>query len=369
MAFRILIVDDSKLFCRHMEDILNADPNLTVVGSAKNGQEAVDRVLQLDPDVVTMDVEMPIMDGISAVKAIMARHPVPILMFSALTYSGAQATLDALEAGALDFLPKRFEDITSNREEAIQTLRSRVRQLASQKRSMALRKLGPASLNDPDVRVDIRRNTHSDVLSAPSGTLANERDQDYKIVLIGASTGGPVALQQILSVLPQDFPLPILLVQHMPGTFTHAFAERLNAGCKIAVKEAQDLDQLEAGKAYLAPGGKQMYIERSHGVCRIRVIEDNDSTITYKPSVNVTFESLVPIINGKALAIILTGMGNDGLEGCEKLHATGATIWAQDEDSCVVYGMPQSIVKANIANLILPLQSIATNLLKAVGYK
>lgn len=370
MTFKILIVDDSNLFCRHMEGILNADPDITVVGTARNGQEAVDKVLALDPDVVTMDVEMPIMDGISAVKTIMARHPLPILMFSALTYSGAQATLEALDAGALDFLPKRFEDITSNREEAIKTLRQRVKELAAQKSAMAQRRRpSPNVITQVPDRLQASSISPVKQLSHHVSAFSSSEHKKYKIVLIGASTGGPVALQQILSALPRDFPLPILLVQHMPGTFTHAFAERLDACCEISVKEAENLDSLKAGHAYLAPGGKQMFVEHVNGACRIRVVEDENATIIYKPSVNVTFESLVSIASHQVIAIVLTGMGNDGQEGCRKLGEVGATIWAQDEESCVVYGMPQAIVKANIANLVLPLQSIASSLLKAVGYR
>jgi two-component system chemotaxis response regulator CheB len=352
-----------------MKDILNADPLIEVVGTAKNGQEAIDKVSELDPDVVTMDVEMPVMDGISAVKVIMADIPVPILMFSALTYSGAQATLEALEAGAMDFLPKRFEDITSNRQDAINTLRDRVKQLAAQKSSIQNKK----QVSSPEIqhRSDnfFNLNGVNEQHRKPIFSKNLTSNKKYKIVLIGASTGGPVALQNILSAIPADFPLPILLVQHMPGTFTHAFAERLNGCCEIKVKEAEDRDELEAGTAYLAPGGKQMIVEQLSNGPTLRIHTDMTSNAAYKPCVDITFESVTSFAGGESLAIVLTGMGNDGQIGCAKLKECGATIWAQDEATSVVYGMPQAVAKAELAEAILPLPDITPSILKAVGVR
>lgn len=366
MTFKILIVDDSNLFSRHMEEILNADPMIDVVGIAKNGQEAIEKVAQLSPDAVTMDVEMPIMDGISAVKAIMEQNPVPILMFSALTYSGAQASLEALEAGALDILPKRFEEITSNRSDAINTLRSRVKQLAQQKAAIASKSHPAIVKKQYDLGSIFRFDKPTRKAEKKVSTSDNFTQRAYKIILIGASTGGPVALQKILSEVPKNFSLPILLVQHMPATFTQAFAERLNTCCEIEVKEAQDMDELIAGRAYLAPGGKQMIVEADGEKSRLRVMSGDKFSVPFKPCVDVTFESVINYSGAQTLAVILTGMGTDGQLSCQKLKDKGATIWAQDEATSVVYGMPQAVVKANLAEAILPLQDITPSLLKVV---
>ena len=224
MAVRVLIVDDSGFFRRRLAEIFAADPGIEVVGTAANGQEAVDQVPRLKPDVITMDIEMPIMDGITAVRRIMASHPTPILMFSSLTTEGATATFEALEAGAADYLPKRLEDIATDRNVAIRELTARVRLLAARRARPAPRPQAEALTREP--------------VRAPAARPGSPGR--YRILAIGASTGGPVALQQVLMALPKDFPLPILLIQHMPGTFTGPFAQRLSQMCKISVKEAAE---------------------------------------------------------------------------------------------------------------------------------
>ncbi|MCY7294412.1 protein-glutamate methylesterase/protein-glutamine glutaminase [Alteromonas sp. a30] len=361
MPYKVLVVDDSTFFRRRVREILSQDPLLEVVGEARNGQEALDLVDELDPDVVTMDVEMPIMDGISAVKKIMSTHPVPIIMFSSLTYEGAQATLDALEAGALDFLPKKFEDIARDRKEVVELLQARVRALGLRKRSIRRFRKPPEPVSIPGrtkaTRTFIRSATLNDSLS--------RRTKQYKLLAIGTSTGGPVALQTILMDIPATFPYPIILVQHMPGTFTAAFAERLNQMCQIKVKEAEDGDVLKPGVAYLAPGGKQMVIEGSSSNARISITESSVlENLTYKPSVDLTFTSLAKVFKGDVLGVILTGMGADGREGCRKLKQFGAKIWAQDEQSCVVYGMPQAVTKANISERNIALSEMADSIRK-----
>lgn len=358
MAYRVLVVDDSSFFCRRVKEILNQDPNLEVVGEARNGEEAINMVAQLKPDVVTMDVEMPVMDGITAVKRIMAQTPVPILMFSSLTHDGAQATLDALDAGALDFIPKKFEDIAGNRKEAIDLLQSRVKALASKRISLRSFRPKTESIESPGTttrtRVFLRANSLSETPEQTSPNLPKRpiggSNTAYKILAIGTSTGGPVALQKVLNGLPKHFPFPILLVQHMPGSFTKAFAERLNDCCQISVKEAENGDRLKPGWAYLAPGGMQMEVEGNARDAYLRISQgDASSPLTYKPSVDITFSSVSRIFKGDVLGIILTGMGADGREGSRALKNLGATIWAQDEKTSVVYGMPQAVTVANIA--------------------
>ena len=397
MAVKVLVVDDSSFFRRRVSEILNADPRLEVVGNAVNGKEAVDMASRLNPDVITMDIEMPVMDGITAVREIMQANPTPILMFSSLTHEGAKATLDALDAGALDFLPKKFEDIARNRDEAVSLLQKRVTELARKRVFMrrparTTTPLRDASRDNSPEPVRPLSATRSAVgsqsLSSSNMKSANSvsalrqpaarptavkpaarfkpSGKKYQLMAIGTSTGGPVALQKILTALPANFPLPIVLIQHMPATFTAAFAARLNNLCKIGVKEAQDGDVLKPGMAYLAPGGMQMMLDGRPGSVRLRIIDGGDR-MNYKPCVDVTFGSAAKVYHDKVLSMVLTGMGADGREGARMLKNSGATIWAQDEDSCVVYGMPQAVAKAGISSEDLPLERIAERISVELG--
>jgi len=370
MAYKVLVVDDSSFFRRRLTDILNQDPNLTVVDVAVNGREAVEKAIKLKPDVITMDIEMPILNGIAAVTQIMEQAPTSILMFSSLTHEGAKATLEALEAGALDFLPKKFNEIAQNNEEAGTLLRQRVLELARKKGLASrqhLHKQSPfrSTLNN---RVINRGSTlpRSSTNEKISSTFKRSSGKEYKLLAIGTSTGGPVALQKILTQIPEHFPLPIILIQHMPAAFTAAFANRLNTLCKIKVKEAENGDLLKPGCAYLAPGGQQMIVEGTEKAAKLKVLEDNSPRVTYKPSVDISFGSAAKIYAGNVLAIILTGMGADGKEGARMLKNKGATIWSQDEASCVVYGMPQAVTLAGISQLELPLNDVASSLLKEI---
>lgn len=369
MSLKVLVVDDSSFFRRRVSDIINAAPRLEVVDVAVNGKEAVEKALSLKPDVITMDIEMPVMDGISAVREIMASQPTPILMFSSLTHEGAKATLDALEAGALDFLPKKFEDIARNKDEAVNLLQQRVQQIASRRALLRRTPIRPISrptgtLTSRTAASRVEPSMSAVKTTAPATPAARFRasGKSYQLTAIGTSTGGPVALQKILTKLPVNYPHPILLVQHMPATFTAAFAARLNSLCQITVKEAADGDMLQPGVAYLAPGGMQMMLEGRPGNTKIRII-DGGERMNYKPCVDVTFGSAAKIYQDKVLSMILTGMGADGREGARMLKAAGSTIWAQDEESCVVYGMPQAVAKAGISTEDLPLERIAERIL------
>ncbi len=350
MKVRVLIVDDSAFFRRRLIEILNSDKHIEVIGVAENGLEAITQVAALSPDLVTMDIEMPVMDGIIAVRKIMQSHPTPILMFSALTTAGAKSTLDALEAGAVDFLSKRMEDISLDHESARRQLCARVRLIGARTlraANIARPQINPAPVIQPSLRSVVKRKG------------------DYRAVIIGASTGGPVALQEVLIKLPGSFPLPILVVQHMPATFTPTFAKRLNDLCAITVKEAADGDQIRPGVAYLAPGGKQMLLQGSSGAMFIRIVESIASQ-TYKPSVDVTFGSVAKLLGANVLALVLTGMGADGREGARLLKRDGATVWVQDEASSVIYGMPGAIAEAGLADKIIALKDIGSNLLDAI---
>ncbi|MEW6994558.1 chemotaxis response regulator protein-glutamate methylesterase [Colwelliaceae bacterium MEBiC 14330] len=377
MAYKVLVVDDSNFFRRRVTDILNKDPKLNVIDVAVNGQEAVDKALSLKPDVITMDIEMPVLNGIEAVKQIMAQSPTAILMFSSLTHQGAKATLEALDAGALDFLPKKFSEIAKDTDEAGSLLRQRVVEIArkpvfqkARPRVTSQSKVTPQTsrLTPGQARHSTQTNNTSTALKDKSSlsVLKRSSGKDYKLLAIGTSTGGPVALQKILVELGQNFPVPIIIIQHMPAAFTAAFASRLNSLCNISIKEAADGDMLKPGCAYLAPGGRQMIISGSENAAKIKILDDNSPKITFKPSVDISFGSAAKTFSGKVLAVILTGMGSDGKEGSRMLKAKGATIWSQDEQSCVVYGMPQAIDKAGISQLSLSLDAMAASMVKEV---
>jgi two-component system chemotaxis response regulator CheB len=372
MSFKVLVVDDSSFFRRRVTDILNKDPNLEVIDVAINGLDAVEKAIALKPDVITMDIEMPLLNGIEAVKQIMAKAPTAIIMFSSLTHDGAKATLEALDAGALDFLPKKFNEIAKNTDDAGSLLRQRVVQLARKKSNRTPRISTSRSRSRSEVASNI-----APLVSQPATAIRNERTQgmlnkssgkQYKLLAIGTSTGGPVALQKLLTQLPENFPLPIIMVQHMPAAFTLAFANRLNTLCKIKVKQAEPGDVLKPGCAYLAPGGKQMVIDGTENSAKLRILEDDSERIAFKPSVDISFGSAAKVFGGNVLAIILTGMGADGRDGSRLLKNKGATIWAQDEESCVVYGMPQAVAVAGISTISLAIENFPSAILKEIQH-
>jgi two-component system chemotaxis response regulator CheB len=345
MSIGVLIVDDSAFFRQQIRAIISAHPQLNVVGEASNGREAIDKAIKLKPDVITMDYEMPMMDGITAVREIMAKQPTPILMFSSLTLKGARVTLDALDAGAVDFLPKSYERVSGTNSSLKQILVEKIQAIAK-----------------PKSRTSVPSPARPAPTSA-AGTAAKPRySQRFEIVMIGTSTGGPVALQKVLTQIPGNFPTPILLIQHMPGSFTGAFAERLNGQCRIGVKEAEDGDVLKPGFAYLAPGGMQMMLTAKN---KIKIFE-GDARLNYKPSVDLTFGSAVKHYGNKTLAIVLTGMGADGRDGARLLKQSHSAVWAQEGSTCVIDGMPSAIVKANLADEVIPLQEIAKRMAEVV---
>jgi len=359
MAVKVLVVDDSGFFRRRVSEILSSDSNIQVIGTATNGREAIDQALALKPDVITMDYEMPMMDGITAVRQIMQRCPTPVLMFSSLTHEGARVTLDALDAGAVDFLPKNFEDISRNPEKVKQLLCEKVHSISRSNRRFSSAASAPAATAPAARSAGVVPGTAPVARQSPPA--AAPRRKSYRLVAIGTSTGGPVALQRVLTQLPANFPAPILLIQHMPAAFTKAFAERLDKLCKIRVKEAEDGDLLRPGLALLAPGGKQMMVD---GRGAVRILP-GDERLNYRPCVDVTFGSAAKAFGDKVLAVVLTGMGADGREGARMLKQSGSQVWAQDEASCVIYGMPMAVVKANLSDAIYGLDDIGRHLSEA----
>lgn len=403
MPLRVLVVDDSNFFQHRLKEIINEHPDLKVVGIASNGREAVDKAEELKPDIITMDFEMPVMDGITAVKLIMANRKTPIIMFSSLTYEGAKITLDALAAGALDFIPKDFAEVSRNSVALKKKLHERLITLARAGQPSGASNFNSAPQAKPAVSSTAAAtsllsattssmaasavskvaastsNFQTSSVTAPTPPAANTTTtrtsssalsdtyrlkRQPKILVIGASTGGPVALTEVLVELPQNFPIPIVLVQHMPENFTKAFAERLNKQCKIRVREAVDGDLLEPGLALLAPGGKQLMLDKRNGGC-VRVLPD-DGRVNYKPSLDITFGSAANCYGDKVLGVVLTGMGSDGCKGAGLLKESGSQLWSQDEASSVIYGMPMAVARAGLTDRVLSLKEMGPRLAREV---
>lgn len=387
MSIKVLIVDDSQFFRRRIGEIVDNAAGLEVIDFAVDGRQGVEKTIALRPDVVMMDIEMPVKNGIDATREIMNKCPTPILMFSSLTHDGAKATLDALEAGAADFLPKKFEEIAGSSNVAAKLIEARIHAIAGRRRTSARTSTTPARTTtaalgrepmasprnrlepSPRQTAPVRARTKTEtqpvqrsVRALDNDTVTKASGKRYNLLAIASSTGGPVALQAVLTKLPANFPVPILLVQHMPSAFTKAFAERLDRLCKIGVKEAENGDTIKPGNAYLAPGGMQMLLERGN---RLKVTPGPD-TLNYKPSADVSFATIAKSQDGNTLVLVLTGMGADGCDGAKLLKAKGATVWAQDEASSVVYGMPQAVKKAGLTDKVLSIDNIGSGLVKEI---
>lgn len=348
---KVLIVDDSAFMRNALSNMLSSDPEIQIVGKAKDGLEAIELVEKLKPHIVTMDVEMPRMDGITALKHIMERNPVPVIMVSSLTVEGAKVTLDALEYGAVDFIPKNLSDLSLNIVKIKEILIEKIKHIA--RRGLVRRSVRPVA----DKTIEIPK-------PIPSRTTGERR---INLVSIGTSTGGPKALQEILPRLPKDFPTPIVIAQHMPPNFTKPFAERLNQLSQIIVKEAEDGEPLKNGVAYIAPGSGHMRVIRTKPIeTNIHISATFEENYIYKPSVDALMLSVAEFFPGRALGVILTGMGNDGLKGLIALKKTGGRVFAQNEETCVVYGMPRAVIEAGIADKILPLEEIAGEIINSV---
>ena len=383
MTVSVLIVDDSGFFRKRLHEILSSVSEIKVVGAASNGREALELTKKLKPDVITMDYEMPVMDGITAVRHIMNECPTPILMFSSLTYEGARVTLDALEAGAVDFLPKNFEDIARDYGKMQEVLKGRILAIArkaghsknvvkdlpeskveSKSPATEHRQVARENVQTPrQAPKQISSISAKPVIDAPKQATPKKIKHPVDVLLIGASTGGPVAIHKVLSRLPANFPIPILIIQHMPATFTPAFSERLNSLCSVRVKHAEDGDNLQPGLALIAPGAKQMLIVGSKP--QVKII-DGDERLSYKPSVDVTFGSAAKTFPGRALGVVLTGMGADGREGCRMLKQSGSTVFTQSQKTCVIYGMPMAVDRAGYSDDSVDLDSLGDFILNGV---
>lgn len=339
MTIKVLVVDDSALIRSILSEIVDSCPDLTLIGTAPDAYVAKDLVKQFRPDVITLDIEMPKVDGITFLDRLMTAYPTPVLMVSTLTQRGAQATLKCLELGAIDFIPKPRLDVAKG---------------ISAYRDDIIAKLKTAARTTP-----VRRTFTKEKQLSLSIT-----QQEQALVAIGASTGGTEALKVILQQLPEHFP-PILVTQHMPIKFTTTFAERLNGLCAMTVKEAEHHEQVRAGHIYIAPGDKHIQVKRS-GADLLVMLDDGPALSGHKPSVDVMFRSVAKHAGDKALGVILTGMGRDGADGLLQLRQKGGITMAQDESSSVVFGMPKEAIKLGATNTILPLPQVAMEMAKAI---
>lgn len=352
---RVLVVDDSAFMRKVIGDILSNEKDIEVVDFARNGKEAIEKAKLKNPDIITLDVEMPILSGLDALSELMAIQPTPkVIMVSSLTTEGADATIKALERGALDFIAKPTKSLFSFDSEGLkEDLLKKIRDLSAskQKSSFLARREAP--------RVPVPPASKSQNLA--SGKLKY-------VVAIGTSTGGPRALQEVIPIFPKDIPAAILIVQHMPPGFTKSLAERLDSLSYVNVKEAQDGDLLMPGCAYLAPGDHHMVVTRlSNDDYRINLNKEPQVS-GHRPSVNVMMNSVASSVTTKNLvAIMMTGMGSDGSDGITKIKNNGGKTIAQDEDTCVVYGMPKAAVAAGAVDKVVPLQDITKEALKFMG--
>lgn len=352
---RVLVVDDSTFMRHALVSMLEQDPEIKVVDTARDGQDALEKASRLDVDVITLDVEMPRLDGLETLKQIMKTNPLPVLMVSSLTESGAVSTLKALEYGAQDFIPKT----QSNDKDAFgEELRRKVKAIARRKSIIRL-KYHHHSAPQP-APAHTAAHPSSPVCGAASA-CKGPRD----LVVIGVSTGGPPVVQKILSALPASLPACVLIAQHMPATFTGPFAKRLDSVSQISVTEAVDGDKLKNGHAYVCPGGMHIGVRLRGPLPEVAVTEEPKNAL-YKPTVNVLMETAGKIMGRRVLGVMLTGMGSDGVDGARVLREKGGCLIAQNEASCVVYGMPKAVVDANLANLILDADEIASAIITTV---
>jgi len=350
---RVLVVDDSVVIRRLLTDELSKDPDLEVVGTAATGKIALSKVEQTPPDVVTMDIEMPEMDGITAVMEIRKTHPkLPIIMFSTLSQCAAKETLEALSRGANDYVTKPANvgsaalAIQRVREELIPKIKSLARPQTVASCSPLPASFGSAS-------------------TSGARSLSSRKPFQVDIVAIGVSTGGPNALTEVLPHIPKDCPVPILIVQHMPPVFTKCLAERLSTKCQIPIHEGQPGDVVVPGQVWIAPGDYHMVVQRK-GTQIVLATNQNPPENSCRPAVDVMFRSVANVYGHAALAVVLTGMGQDGMRGAEMIREAGGQVIAQDEASSVVWGMPGAVVQAGLAHSVLPLAQISSEIMRKV---
>lgn len=340
---KVLIVDDSLVMRKAISRMLSKDPDIQIVGTAINGRDAIEKVETSKPDVVTMDVEMPVMDGLEALRQIMSKNPIPVIILSALTKEGAEITMEALNLGACDYVTKDFANMANSLAAKEAEIVAKVKNVAKNKVKFLLRKL--------------------DVTKKPI-VLDPDQKIKHEVLSIGASTGGPPALQHILSKLPKDFPVPVIIAQHMPKLFTQSFSQRLNAISQLHVKEAEENEQLVPGVALIVPGDTHVALRRKGKEVIVEFV--NGTQYIYRPSVDLLMSSTADVYQEQSIGVVLTGMGNDGLSGMRDMRSKNGYIIAQDEETCVVYGMPKAVITAKLADAILPIDKISEEIMRVL---
>lgn len=361
---RILVVDDSAFMRKALSMMLESDPAIKVIGTARDGEEGIEKVKSLNPDLVTMDIEMPRMDGLTALREIMkSDNPVPVMMVSSLTTEGAGATLEALEMGAVDFIPKQLSyvslDIVKIKDELVAKIKAIVRHRSVLMARIRHRRAFQATASKSQQSC---QRADSASMSTVSRTRHIARRQHHVgVVAIGSSTGGPPALKTVITCLPRNFPVGVLVAQHMPAAFTTSLAQRLDSQSQITVREAENGEPLQHGVVYIAPGGMQMTVTGKVGRPRISVSQYPDNTL-YKPCVDVMMSSVSDVFSRSSMGVILTGMGNNGLVGMKKIRSAGGVLISQDEETCIVYGMPKAVQEAGIVNHVAPIDRIASEI-------
>ena len=354
MKIRVLVVDDSAFMRKVIADMISSDKDMEVVGVARNGEEALQMIVNQKPDVVTMDVEMPKMDGLTALKQIMEVSPMPVIMLSSLTTNGAVETLKALDYGAFDFITKPTSLIKVSTPEVREELLSKIRIASRTKVNKPL-----AITRQPRPTPVLNKEEQ------PKPKIQQGKTKFKKLIAIGTSTGGPRALQDVIPFIPRDIDAGILIVQHMPPGFTKSLAERLDSMSQINVKEAEDGDIILAGVAYLAPGDSHIKVSKQSGQYVIKL--DNGERVSgHKPSVDAMMYSIANLGEKNVIGVIMTGMGADGADGLSKIKANNGYVIAQDEESCVVFGMPKSTIKLGVVDKVVSLTYIANEIVKAM---
>jgi two-component system chemotaxis response regulator CheB len=346
-AIRVLVVDDSAFMRTTLSRMIACESGLEVIGTAASGSEALEKIPALDPDVVTLDINMPGLDGVATLRCLMHRFPRPVIMVSSVTEKDAETTFSALGAGAFDYVPKQLSASSLEIDHIRSDLVAKIRAAALARRS----------------------HLHTRNAKKPSRAAKPERPHVFStstIVALGTSTGGPKALEKILPLLPRDVPVPILIVQHMPVGFTASFARRLSQLCSICVQEATDHEPLRCGVAYIAPAGLHMRIGRRTSDAKVVICLSSDPhAALHVPSIDVLMKSVAEIYHDRALGVIMTGMGSDGAEGMSEIYRTGGLTIGQDEATCAVYGMPRACAELGILSRVVPLADIPAQILRA----
>ncbi len=367
----VLVADDSAFMRKVVSDLIEADPEIIVVGAARNGSDCIQKAMSLRPDVITLDVEMPVMDGLAALPTLVTELGIPVVMLSSLTQAGADVTIRALSLGAVDFVPKPSGaislDIGVVRDDLVRKIKAAAAISAGRVRALArdLRTPAPAPASAP-IRTQTLSTTSTTPTTPTMPTMptrpSTARAAARKVVVIGTSTGGPRALTHVIPWLPPNLPAGVLIVQHMPAGFTRSLAERLNDMSRITVAEAQGGETVAEGEALIAAGGRHMLVTADGALA----LDDSPPMHGVRPAVDMTMNSAVDVFGRRMVGVIMTGMGSDGADAMARVKLAGGKTIAEHESTCVVYGMPRSVVERGVADKVVPLPAIADEIVNAV---